>query len=141
MSRREHSKLELHTKLIRAGYEADEVEQAIAAVGDYGWQSDERFAQSLARRRSGSYGKRLISAELKQHEIDGASVSEAINALQDEPERALYWVQKRYGHYPHDAERDEQQALIAKIFRLLIARGFTSDDIKKAMTRWREFDE
>ena len=138
LARREHSKLELSAKLFRAGYSEEEVQEALAAVDSYGWQSDERFAEHLARRRSGNYGKRLISAELNQHDISAQALSDALNSLEHDTERALRWIEKRYGDYIPLDEKMADAERSAKLFKRLMARGFGPDDVKKAIRQWKE---
>ena len=144
LSRREHSKTELESKLSKAGYELQEIHLTLAWLEQNNWQSNERFAQSLARRRSANYGKRYISAELKQHAITASSSCQAIDHLPSEQSRAFAWLLKRSPKKPHEpadgptAEQSNQSMLLhrAKMFRSLIARGFEPDDIKQAIAQW-----
>ena len=137
IARREYSRMELSGKLLQAGYPEDEVEQAIALLADRNWQSDDRFAEHLARRRSGSYGKRLIIAELGLHHISNNAATDAIAQLESESDRALKWITKRAGYFDPSTDQTTQREQQAKLFKGLLARGFSSDDIKAALKRWQ----
>ncbi|MBK7012354.1 MAG: RecX family transcriptional regulator [Xanthomonadales bacterium] len=62
----------MKTKLDRSGFSRDESATAIDALKKQAYQSDERFAELLARSRAANgYGPRRIFAELKSHGISG----------------------------------------------------------------------
>src|SRR5690606_8510227 len=70
LTRREHSRSELARKLRARGIETEEARAVIESLSEDGWQSDQRFAESLARSRaSGGYGPLRIRAELAQHKV------------------------------------------------------------------------
>lgn len=127
LGRRDYSALELKTRLETEGYSSEEIAQAMEWLQSSQWQSDERFAASLARRRSGAYGSRLIKAELQQHQVKSDAISDALESLeQGDAQRAYAWLEKRSRGNPLTPENK------AKWFRALLARGFRSDDIKDA---------
>ena len=130
LSRRDYSALELRARLEAEDYSSHDIEQALEWLQGSQWQSDERFAASLARRRSGAYGSRLIKAELQQHQVESAAISEALQSLdQSDADRACAWLEKR----SRGSELTPENK--AKWFRALLARGFRSDDIKSAFSR------
>ncbi len=130
LGRRDYSALELRTRLQAEEYSDEEIAQALDWLQQSQWQSDERFAASLARRRSGAYGSRLIKAELQQHQVQAQAISEALDGLdQSDVDRAMVWLEKRSRGTTLSPENK------AKWFRALLARGFRSDDIKSAFTQ------
>ncbi|MDX1668905.1 MAG: regulatory protein RecX [Limnobacter sp.] len=144
LARREHSRTELTHKLEKAGYEVDQIQEAIDWVTSHQFQSDERFTHSLARRRASTFGDRAINAELAQHGLSGASTidSSTDESLPGEYERVLQWLSKRYRHKLPDlyeASELDQDALFklkAKAYRALASRGFEFSHIDRA---WKDF--
>ena len=130
LTRRDYSAFELRARLEAEGYTSAEIAQALDWLADGQWQSDERFAGSLARRRSGAYGSRIIRAELERHQVDSTAIAEAIDNLGvSDADRALAWVEKRSRGHELTAENR------ARWYRALLARGFRSDDILSALRR------
>ncbi len=79
LSRREHSARELKAKLARKGHARDEIVGALDKLIDRRYQSDDRFAVSMARTRAAQgYGPARIRAELKSHGLADAAVRAAI---------------------------------------------------------------
>jgi SOS response regulatory protein OraA/RecX len=151
LTRREYSEAELVERLLAYGYAQDQATATLSWLQSNGWQSNQRFAESLARRRSGNYGVRYIRSELKQHSIEGEAVNQALNELESEVDRAYAWLSKRYRSYAlalHNADelgdessvgaerRAQEAAMFAKMFRALLSRGFEPDDAKQAIARF-----
>jgi regulatory protein len=133
LSRREYSELEIQQRLIREGYADDEIRAALTWLAENNWQSDQRFALSLARRRASTFGSRLIRAELEQHKVESADIQQALEDLDiPEHERAIRWLQKRSQGRSFTPENR------AKWFRALMARGFSPDNIKQAFRHLNE---
>lgn len=129
--RREQSERELKTKLDRSGYSVDESASAIDALKSQQYQSDERFAELLARSRvANGYGPRRISAELKSHGVSDAEISAAINAQDcDWRDLARRQLQRHYGLKPvNDAKETSRRAAF------LLRRGFDAATVS-ALTR------
>lgn len=100
--RREQSQRELKTKLARSGFADDESNNAIAVLKEQKYQSDERFAELLARSRAANgYGPRRISVELKSHGVTDADITAAIKSLDcDWRDLASRQLQRHYGRKP-----------------------------------------
>ena len=128
LTRREYSEFELRHRLGEEGYSSEEIAQTLAWLVSNNWQSNARFASSLARRRSSTYGSRLIKAELQQHEVSAPEMQQAFEDLEASDEtRALAWLTKRTRHQEFSPENR------SKWFRALLARGFAPDDVKRAL--------
>ncbi len=131
LARREHSARELKTKLAARGHKADEAAPAIEQLQQRRYQSDDRFAASLARRRAAQgYGPRRIQAELKSHGMSEAAIREAIAAIEaDWVTIAAAQLRRRHGAVA-PADHDERAARAG----FLLRRGFDPATVR-AVTR------
>jgi len=131
LARREHSALELKTKLARRGYAVDETTAAIDRLKDQNHQSDTRFAELLARSRAANgYGPRRIFAELKSHGVSDPDIASAIAAADcDWRDLARRQLQRHYGR---DGAQDAKER--ARRAAFLLRRGFDAATVS-ALTR------
>ena len=131
LARREHSARELKTKLAVRGHATGEAAPAIARLRDQHYQSDERFAASLSRRRAAQgYGPRRIEAELRMHGLVDAAIRDAVAGLDiDWTRLASGQLLRRFGGGPA-ADRAER----AKRAGFLLRRGFDPATVR-AVTR------
>jgi len=130
LTQREQSRQELNRKLAPYAESLDQLDSVLDRLQHEGWLSEERFAESLARRRSARFGLRRIEQELQTHRLDpmvSAPILETLRAT--ERERALDAWMRRFGVAAQDpTERARQQ-------RFLAQRGFTSDAIQWVIRR------
>lgn len=130
LTQREQSRQELNRKLAPYAESLDQLDSVLDRLQQEGWLSEERFAESLARRRSARFGLRRIEQELQTHRLDpmvSAPILETLRAT--ERERALDAWMRRFGVAAQDpTERARQQ-------RFLAQRGFTSDAIQWVIRR------
>jgi regulatory protein len=124
LANREQSRSELLRKL---SPHAESVEQLEALLDEFeraGYLSEQRFAESLVRRRSLRYGRRYIEQELGQHRVSDEVAGPLLRELAaGERERALAMWARRFGQAPADlAERARQH-------RFLAQRGFDAETI------------
>jgi regulatory protein len=91
LSVRSRSRAELRFRLIRAGYEPEEVDAAVADLESAGLVDDERFAREMAeaKRRRGM-GRRAGLAALRQKGVDRELAERVVDDVnpEDEAERA-----------------------------------------------------
>ena len=131
LARREHSARELKAKLSARGHAGDEARDAIERLQQQEYQSDARFAVSVARQRSSQgYGPRRILAELRSHGLADATIRAVIEELQvDWAAIAAAQLRRRHGaRAPLEAaERAERAAF-------LLRRGFDPATVR-AVTR------
>lgn len=129
--RREHSARELKTKLAIRGHGGGEAAEAIDRLRDQHYQSDDRFAASLARRRAAQgYGQRRIQAELKSHGLGDPAIRVVVAAVDtDWAVLAANQLRRRFGQHAavDHAER-------AKRAQFLLRRGFDPATVR-AVTR------
>ncbi|MDT8449038.1 MAG: regulatory protein RecX [Wenzhouxiangellaceae bacterium] len=128
LGRREHSALELSTKLRTRGGSGDDVEAVIARLAEAGLQSDERFAESFARARAErGYGPRRIVAELVQRGVERHAAAHAIEALEvDFCAIAEDFCRRRY----RDAAPPEDVRERARRSQALYRRGFEAEHVR-----------
>jgi regulatory protein len=98
---RARSRDELRWRLLRAGYEAEETDAALADLERVGLIDDERFARDLAaheiHRRSA--GRRAALASLRKHGVSRDLAERAVDEADpgDEEDRALEVARARAG--------------------------------------------
>jgi len=135
LTRREHSRRELSSKLKVRGFPADDVEQAITRLAAEGWQSDSRFADILLRARANAgYGPRYIRAELATHGLNNETIETAFQCFDgDWLETARALLRRRFAGniMKHDSKQRR------KASDLLTRRGFDSHCICRAI----DYDE
>lgn len=130
LSRREHSYVELHRKLMRKGYSADEVSAVLDQLNSENLQSDERFTESYIRSRIRTgYGPVKIKLELKQRGITECVVDQYLptGSLFWQDKLAEVWNKKFHGEMPYDQKTFSRQT------RFLMQRGFCFEDIKQLL--------
>jgi regulatory protein len=149
LAQREHSRLELGHKLLRAAraghrapaaaaearpseepFDAAAARAAIAQLLDEleraGWLAPERFVESRVRARLARFGNQRIAQELAAHHL--ALPEDAARALvQSEPARARAVRERRFARAPDTPEERARQA------RFLAARGFSADVIHSVL--------
>lgn len=143
LSQREHSRVELRRKLLRAARQRDAAADGVepAGPGDAGQEvdalldwlaanrylSEARFVESRVHARSARFGHRRIAQELAQHgaELDAGTAAQ-LRASEFERARAV-WQRKFGAAPPADA------AARAKQMRFLAGRGFSADVIRRVV--------
>jgi len=103
-----------------------QIEEVLNDFEARGWLSDERFAESLVRRRQERYGTRKIQEELQRAGVDAVKATELIQGLKDsEFERAReLWVRK-FGVVTQDQKERARQ------YRFLASKGFAIEIVSK----------
>lgn len=128
LARREHSARELKAKLAARGSGREEAAEAIGRLQQQRYQSDDRFAESLARQRAGQgYGPQRIRAELRSHGVGDAAIEQAVSALDvDWNAIATAQLARRSGASSADVAERARQA------RFLLRRGFDAATVRAA---------
>lgn len=128
LSVRSRSRSELHRRLVRAGYEAEEVDHAVAELEAVGLVDDERFAREVAEhhRRRGM-GRRAGVAALRQKGVDRELAEQVFGEVnpEDEAELAFELARGRLGRLrslpPELAQRRTVAFLIRRGYEPVIA--------------------
>lgn len=126
LGRREWSEYELRQRLSTKGYAQVQIDDAIDFAQSHGLQSDERFAASRVRYLARARGNRLLVKELSCKGIDADIANRALHDAPDESERAVQAVQRFMGRQLDIKGR-------ARVYRFLVARGFSGDAVRYAM--------
>lgn len=119
--RREHSRKELARKLRGRGVDAGEMETALDTLNRQDFQSDERFAEALARTRAGAgHGPLRIRAELATHGLHRDVVDAALTACAADWEGMARTLAARRCAGKDNAD----PAVRRKVVDFLLRRGF-----------------
>jgi len=128
LSRREHSRQELRTKLLRlADGDPAEVEAVLNQLVAQGHLSDARFVEARVHTRHARFGNRRIELELRQHGLaPGPEQQHQLRAT--EMARAYAVWHKKFGQRATDAAGRARQA------RFLAARGFSAEVVHRIIS-------
>tara|TARA_Y100001001_G_scaffold61528_1_gene58472 strand:+ start:987 stop:1463 length:477 start_codon:yes stop_codon:yes gene_type:complete len=138
LARREHSRTELHGKLVGRGFENDSVEELLQGLEDQDLLSDERFAMSLiASRAETGYGPKRIDLELRNRGVSEELAREALaKAEVDWGQQVTDQAVRKFGSDP--AQTFPEWARRA---RYLERRGFGQDAIRLAIGNFERSTE
>lgn len=127
LSRREHSRQELRKKLLPYAESDIELDELMTKLEAQSWLSDERFAESLVRRKSERYGSLKIVEELKQQGIEGDSLIEIKERLKvsDAMRAWELWQRKFDSMVTKDPKEKSKQ------MRYLVSKGFPLSVVTK----------
>jgi regulatory protein len=123
---RSRSRHELSSRLLRAGFETDEVDAEIARLEGVGLVDDEAFARELAghhvaKRRS---GRRAIVAAMRAKGLPATTIERALEDLgiapEGEAERAASLASERVGRL----RALSPEAAFQRLASFLVRRGY-----------------
>lgn len=126
LSRREHSQLELKTKLKTKGFEEQAIADAMQLLHERDLQSDLRYLEDFVRSRMlKGYGPLRISHDCRQRGVDENLFNQYMNTEHfDWMQLAQATYAKKYGENPPTDASDK-----AKRIRFMQSKGFPSDII------------
>jgi regulatory protein len=128
LARREHSRAELHAKLLPHVQEGEDVDVVLDELEKRNWLSDARAAELIVSTRRGRFGAQRIAHEMRQKGLAEDLIGEALPQLKEtELEAAREVWQKKFGTIPQDQKEKARQA------RFLQARGFAMDVVMKVL--------
>jgi regulatory protein len=127
LTRREHSRKELHQKLVRRGFDAAEISPLLDQLQAQRLQSDERFIESyIHARQTRGFGPVRIRLELKGRGITDAVIDAHLDERSGQWRDALYTLyRKRYRDEPADKYKER-----VRRSRFLQQRGFDAEMIR-----------
>ncbi len=116
------SRQEIRRRLRLAGFEREEVEQALDALENAGLIEDRRFAKEMVRDQVGRrlVGNRSIRANLLQKGVAREVVDEALEEAGEEAERAEELARQRAGRLAGL----QPEAAYRRLYGLLLRRGY-----------------
>ncbi len=125
---RQRTKRDIERKLKEKEIAPQHIEKAIATLTEYGYISDDEYAEAYARELAERYPKRTVKQKLLQKGIDSALAEAAVRNMDDMP--LLARLYERYAErYAGEEERKRSQ----KIVRALMQKGFDYGDIQNIM--------
>ena len=130
LARREYGRAELIGKLVQRGCEEEAAARIVAALTAEGLVSDDRFIEALLHvRRVRGYGPLYIRRELEEKGIDRGTIEHWLDAGSRD------WVEdvKRVNKKKFGGEQPASLAERAKRTRFLQSRGFTHEQIRRAL--------
>jgi regulatory protein len=83
LARREHTRVELRSRLAEHTEDAAEIDAVIADLAERGWLSDKRVVEQLTHARRARYGSQRISRELLTKGVPEDLVAAAMADLKD----------------------------------------------------------
>ncbi len=127
---RDFSRHELTERLLRKGYGAAVVEQAVASIVQEGFLQEDRFAeQFVSQRARRGHGPVRVRMGLREKGVEAEAIDNALGTT------ATDWIQaarearrRKFGLEPPADLRER-----AKQARFLQYRGFSSDQIRAAL--------
>jgi regulatory protein len=130
LAARSHSRQELRRKLVRKGFEDEEIEAALGRLAELGYLNDEAFARSLVRRRSASRGPAALAAELGSKGISREGVAAALADLDPaaQLESATRLAERLYAEKPVPGYRE----MLDRIGSKLVRRGYSGSVVREA---------
>ena len=138
---RPRARRELEIRLLRAGFERDEVEGELARLEAVGLIDDEDFARQAAEhelnvRRS---GRRAVTSKLAARGVGRETIERAITELEadDEEDRALELARARIARLG----ALERQAAYRKLVPFLQRRGYAAGVAHRAASRALGLDD
>jgi regulatory protein len=136
LAARDHSRVELERKLASSEEVPGELAQVLDDLAAKGFLDDQRAADSLAHRRGQKLGTSRVVQEMRSRGIEAQAIENAAEQLKaTELERARKVWCKKFGEPAQDAAHEATQSMAqrSKQMRFLIARGFSSEIIRRVI--------
>ena len=127
LTRRDHSRAELHAKLAADAESEEELTAVLDALQAERLLSDARYASQRVAARGTRYGNGRLRQELRQKGVSDPDIEAALPEAGDEGDRCRAIWGKKFGRPPQTAEER------AKQMRFLQYRGFSANAIRQAL--------
>ena len=132
VSRRQMSGKELHDKLLLKGMDDNTADFCVAKLTDLGFINEEEYALAIVRHYSAKgYGAARIRSELIRRGINRELQESAIEQIPESSEKIDNYIAS---HLKDSSDNKE----IKKITDALFRRGFSWEEISKAIRRYNE---
>ena len=126
--------MEVRRKMAELKMSEQESEQLMQEMLEDGFVDDTRFAESFVRGKMtyNRWGRVKIRAELLQRGVSSNIIAEQLNNLdQNLYEKNLKYLIERW-------KRENPAADNAKMFRHLLAKGYTYDEVRQCVSNFEE---
>lgn len=131
LARREHSRLELVSKLQQCDFSASTINETIGQLVESNQQSDQRYAESYVYTRyQKGYGPYYISQQLQRQQIASQLINTLLNQHDWSPLATTVRVKKFGTTLPTDLKQRFKQ------MRFLQYRGFNQQQIEAALKHY-----
>ena len=132
----DRTEAQLREKLLKAEFEPEIVEQAIAYVYSYGYLDDERYVRNYIEYRKDQKSRRQLEQELQFRKgVSPELIRKVYEELEPTDEKVLirkHLEKKRYT--PFECDEKQKQRLIASLQR----KGFRTGDILTVIRTYKE---
>lgn len=136
LEKQDRTQHNLEDKLRESDYPPVAVQAAVEYVASYHYIDDERYARSYVRMHQEGKSKRRIQQDLMQKGVDRDVIALALEEEYEISEAEMIRDLLRKKHYnPEEADAKERQ----KMYRFLMGRGFSTNDISKVLRGYEEF--
>jgi regulatory protein len=132
LSKKEYSKQGLAGKLKPHANTPEELDIVLAELEQKQWLSNDRFAQSLVRKKSTKFGNRVLQQQLKQEGVDDEIVQDTLQNIEQEIERASQLIKSKIIQLSQ-LPKNEQLKLKHKLAMYLARRGFSGSTIQAVL--------
>ncbi len=131
LSRREHSKYELRSKLSLKFSDVEQVEKQLIALEESNLQSEERFIESFIRaKQSLGKGPKFIKQELRDKGISEYLIASYVyEEDEDWFELAAQVYNKKFSDTPLEDTKEK-----ARRIRFMVSRGFTPESVFRLLS-------
>jgi regulatory protein len=127
---RDFSRHELTERLLRKGYGAAVVAEAVTRIAAEGFLREERFAEQFVTQRAGrGHGPLRVRMGLREKGVEPDTIDQALHTTETDWIQAARAARRRKFGAELPADRRER----AKQARFLQYRGFSSDQIRAAL--------
>lgn len=130
IARKSRTVKEARERLYEKGYHKDAVEYAIGVVSSYGYLNDEEYAKNFVEQASRSKGGYRIKREMQLKGVSEDNISSALIELDENEE---YESAKTLAIKHLKGKDIKEEKTREKLFRYLVARGYSYDIIKKVI--------
>jgi regulatory protein len=138
LARRELSEFQIRQRLVRRGYEADEIDAAIERLKTDGSINDARVAGAIARTETSikRRGKRRVAQQIQRAGIASAVGQRAVTeTFQELDEKGL--LDLALAKRLHDGRTIADDKEFARLYRYLVGQGFESDSVIATLSKRR----
>lgn len=133
LSRRDHSRSELQTKLVRRNFAYDNIEYVLSECERLGFIDDDKFAARYVEElRCNGYGIFRLREKLYRKGISKEIITSTLAALDMNEEKTLACEAMANKLRQLSRENDEQKKR-QKLYRYLISRGFAADMVRELL--------
>ncbi len=131
LEKQDRTRANLISKLREGGYPDIAIEEAVSYVEGYHYIDDDRYAASFVRYHQSGKSRRRIMMDLKQKGVSEDIIKRAIELeFTASEEDMIREAVKKKGYDPDNSDIRERQ----RIYRFLTGRGFSYEDIDRALS-------